>query len=37
LRFRDEDGTLTHETVDRFEADIVQSLAESITAELRTI
>jgi phenylalanyl-tRNA synthetase beta chain len=36
LRFRDEDGTLTHETVDGFEADIVQELAESISAELRT-
>jgi len=36
LRFRDEDGTLTHETVDRFEADIVLGLAESTAAELRT-
>ncbi|MHC4558190.1 MAG: phenylalanine--tRNA ligase subunit beta-related protein [Planctomycetota bacterium] len=37
LRFRDEEGTLTHETVDCFEADIVQSLAESIKAEVRTV
>jgi phenylalanyl-tRNA synthetase beta chain len=36
LRFRDQDGTLTHETVDRFQADIVQGLAESVGAELRT-
>jgi phenylalanyl-tRNA synthetase beta chain len=37
LRFRDEDGTLTHETVDLFESDIVQSLTESVKAELRTV
>jgi phenylalanyl-tRNA synthetase beta chain len=37
LRFRDEDGTLTHETVDGFEADIVRSLTESVAAELRTV
>jgi len=37
LRFRDEDGTLTHETVDNFEADIVKSLRESVGAELRTV
>jgi len=37
LRFRDEDGTLTHETVDGLEAEIVRSLAESIGAELRTV
>ena len=36
LCFRDEDGTLTHETVDRLEADIVQGLVESIAAERRT-
>jgi phenylalanyl-tRNA synthetase beta chain len=36
LRFRDEDGTLTHETVDGFEEPIVQSLKDSISAELRT-
>jgi len=37
VRFRDEDGTLTHETVDRFQADIVESLAASVGAELRTV
>jgi len=37
LRFRDQDGTLTHETVDRFQADIVESLARSVSAELRTV
>jgi len=37
LRFRDEDGTLTHEAVDKFEAEIVRSLAESVGAELRTV
>ena len=37
LRFRDEDGTLTHETVDGFEAEIVQSLTDSVAAELRTV
>jgi len=37
LRFRDEDGTLTHETVDGFEAEIVRSLNESVSAELRTV
>jgi phenylalanyl-tRNA synthetase beta chain len=37
LRFRDEDGTLTHEVVDGFQNAIVQSLAESVSAELRTI
>jgi len=37
LRFRNQDGTLTHETVDSFEGDIVKSLAESAGAELRTI
>jgi phenylalanyl-tRNA synthetase beta chain len=36
LCFRDEDGTLTHETVDRLEAAIVGSLAEGTGAELRT-
>jgi len=35
LRFRDPDGTLTHETVDRFQADIVASLSKSTGAELR--
>jgi len=37
LRFRDEDGTLTHDSVDRFEANIVTSLTQSVGAELRTI
>lgn len=36
LCFRDEDGTLTHEMVDRLETDIVQGLSESISAERRT-
>ena len=36
LRFRDEDGTLTHETVDHFQADIVTSLGEATAAQLRT-
>jgi phenylalanyl-tRNA synthetase beta chain len=37
LRFRDQDGTLTHETVDRFEADILNGLTESTGAQLRTL
>ncbi len=37
LCFRDEDGTLTHKTVDHFEANIVTSLTQSLGAELRTI
>jgi phenylalanyl-tRNA synthetase beta chain len=37
LCFRDEDGTLTHDTVDGFEKAIVQSLTERVRAELRTI
>ena len=37
LRFRDEDGTLTHDAVDRFQAYIVRSLADSVGAELRTL
>ncbi len=36
LRFRDEDGTLTHQTVDCFEADIIESLSKSVGAGLRT-
>jgi phenylalanyl-tRNA synthetase beta chain len=36
LWFRDADGTLTHEAVDRFQAEILKSLTESIGAELRT-
>lgn len=37
LRFRDEDGTLTHETVDRYQAAIVDSLSKAVDAELRTM
>jgi len=37
LRFRDEEGTLTHKTVDGFEAEIVKSLTESTGAQLRTV
>ena len=37
LRFRDDDGTLTHETVDAFEADIVKNLTKTTGAELRTV
>ena len=37
LRFRDEDGTLTHDTVDGFEKAIVESLAQRLKAELRTV
>ena len=37
LLFRDEDGTLQHETVDRLQADILKSLSESVHAELRTL
>jgi len=37
LRFRDDDGTLTHESVDRFEADIVRRLMDAVAAELRTV
>jgi len=37
LRFRDEDGTLTHETVDTFQADIVKNLNNCVSADLRTV
>jgi len=37
LCFRDEDGTLTHETVDKYESGIMQSLNKSVAATLRTI
>jgi len=37
LRFRDEDGTLTHDTVDDFEKAIVKSLTKSVGAQLRTV
>jgi len=36
LRFRDEDGTLTHDTADGLQAEIVARLGESTAAELRT-
>ncbi|MGA2915538.1 MAG: phenylalanine--tRNA ligase subunit beta [Sedimentisphaerales bacterium] len=35
LRFRDEDGTLKHETVDQWEAEIVSSLSDAVGAEIR--
>ena len=37
LVFRDEDGTLTHETVDGFEKAILKALTKSIDAQLRKI
>ena len=37
LRFRDEDGTLTHEQVDQFEHSIIAELAEVTGAELRQV
>jgi phenylalanyl-tRNA synthetase beta chain len=37
LRFRDEDGTLTHETADSFQADIVKNLDKCVGAQLRTV
>jgi len=37
LRFRDEEGTLTHDMVDGFQADIVKSLARFVGAELRAV
>jgi phenylalanyl-tRNA synthetase beta subunit len=37
LRFRDEDGTLTHEAVDGYQSPIVARLREAVGAELRTI
>jgi phenylalanyl-tRNA synthetase beta chain len=37
LRFRDEDGTLTHETVDRYQTAILESLKRSAGAELRAL
>ena len=35
LTFRDDDGTLRHETVDEFEKEIVSELVKSLKAELR--
>ncbi|MHC4068369.1 MAG: phenylalanine--tRNA ligase subunit beta [Planctomycetota bacterium] len=37
LKFRDEDGTLTHETVDAFEKAIVASVTKKLDAQIRTI
>ena len=37
LSFRDEDGTLTHETVDKYQAAILDSLKRAVSAELRTL
>jgi phenylalanyl-tRNA synthetase beta chain len=37
LRFRDEDGTLTHDTVDRYQAGILENLKRAVGAELRTL
>ena len=37
LRFRDEDGTLTHDTVDRYQSAVVESLNQAVGAELRTV
>jgi phenylalanyl-tRNA synthetase beta chain len=37
LRFRDEDGTLKHQTVDGWEKDIVSTLGSTIGAELRKV
>ena len=35
LRFRDEDGTLTHEMVDGHQAAIIESLTKAVGAQLR--
>ncbi len=37
LRFRDEDGTLMHEAVDKYQAAILESLKRAVGAELRTL
>ena len=37
LRFRDEDGTLRHEIVDGFEAEILGELKSTLNAELRMV
>ena len=37
MRFRDEDGTLRHETVDAFENEILTELTGALKAELRTV
>jgi phenylalanyl-tRNA synthetase beta chain len=36
LRFRDEDGTLTHQAADHLQDEIITSLSESTAAQLRT-
>jgi phenylalanyl-tRNA synthetase beta chain len=36
LRFRDEEGTLTHEAVDTYQATILAGLSKAVGAELRT-
>ncbi|MHC4552633.1 MAG: phenylalanine--tRNA ligase subunit beta-related protein, partial [Planctomycetota bacterium] len=36
MRFRDENGTLTHETVDAWEQNILTALKDDLKAELRT-
>ena len=33
----DEDGTLTHETVDSYQAAIIESLGRAVGAQLRTL
>ena len=37
LRFRDEEGTLTHDVVDGFEKEILTELTTKLNAELRTV
>lgn len=37
LTFRDQDGTLTHETVDKFQNEILDSLTQFLNAQLRTL
>lgn len=37
LRFRDEDGTLTHEIVDGYQTPIIESLNRAVGAQLRTL
>ncbi len=37
LRFRDNDGTLTHEAVDRFQKKILDELTDRLGAEIRTV
>jgi phenylalanyl-tRNA synthetase beta chain len=37
VRFRDEDGTLTHETVDQYQKAVIENLNRAVGAELRTL